>query len=99
MIIRIVRLTLQPDAVAAFDALFAATSPTIRAFPGCRHLELLADTSAPAIRTTYSLWADEASLEAYRSSDYFRSVWRQTKPLFAEPAVAHSYRSLCVVDA
>jgi quinol monooxygenase YgiN len=67
--------------------------------PGCRHLELLEDLADPCVRVTYSLWDDEASLDAYRQSPYFASVWKRTKPLFAGPAVAHSYRTVVVADA
>ncbi len=97
MIVRLVRLSLRPDAVDAFHALFAESSATIRQFPGCLRLELLEDIDAPAVRTTYSLWESAEALEAYRQSAYFKAVWRQTKPLFASPAVAHSYRTLLTV--
>ncbi len=40
MLIRLVRMTFRPDALEAFLALFDASAPQIRAFPGCRHLEL-----------------------------------------------------------
>ncbi len=94
MIVRLVRLSLRPDALDAFHALFAASCETIRQFPGCLRLELLEDVDTPTVRTTYSLWESAEALDAYRQSAYFKSVWRQTKPLFASPAEAHSYRTL-----
>lgn len=87
-------MTLRPDAMEDFDRLFAASSPTIRAFPGCRHLALLSDVADPHVRTTYSIWDDEAALDGYRASDFFAGVWKRTKILFSAPAEAHSYRIL-----
>jgi len=97
VIVRLVRLSLRPDALEAFQELFAASCDTIRQFPGCMRLELLEDVEAPAVRTTYSLWESVEALDAYRQSAYFKSVWRQTKPMFAAPAVAHSYRPVIAV--
>jgi quinol monooxygenase YgiN len=97
MIVRIVRLSLRPDSLDAFHVLFASSCDTIRQFPGCLRLELLEDVEAPTVRTTYSLWESAEALDAYRQSAYFNTVWRQTKPMFASPAVAHSYQSLLVV--
>ena len=92
MILRTVRMTFRPDAVEEFlSDVFDPSAPRIRAFPGCRHLELWRDARFPNILTTFSHWDDEAALEAYRASDLFRSTWKRTTPLFAAPAVAHSH--------
>ena len=83
MLIRVVRLTLQPEAVQAFLTHFDAASPVIRRFPGCEHLELWQDVDAPNVFTSYSHWTNLDALERYRQSDLFKSTWAKVKPLFA----------------
>ena len=83
-------MTFQPEAVVAFLAVFEESKEKIRNFPGCHHLELLKDYTAPNIFSTYSLWDDEAALDAYRHSDLFKSVWAQTKPKFSAKPIAFS---------
>lgn len=83
-------MTFRPDAVPEFMGLFERVSPQIRAFEGCRHLELWEDARYPNILTTFSRWDHVDALDAYRHSDLFRMTWAKTKPLFAAPTVAHS---------
>ena len=83
-------MTFRPDALADFLAMFEQVAPQIRAFAGCRHLELWEDVRYPNILTTYSLWDDEAALDAYRHSALFSGTWAKTKRWFAAPTVAHS---------
>lgn len=83
MIIRIVKMTFQPNRVADFEALFAERKEQIRTFPGCLRLELLRDAEAPENFFTYSWWTGEDALESYRNSELFRTVWGPTKALFA----------------
>ncbi len=92
MLVRTVRLTFAPDAVEAFLSRFDESAPQIRAYPGCRHLELWRDADAPAVFTTLSHWDDPDALDAYRKSELFRSTWAAVKPLFADRPQAHSYR-------
>lgn len=94
MLVRLVRMTFRPDALPAFLERFDRSAPHIRAFPGCRHLELWQDIRYPNVVTTYSLWADDEALERYRRSDLFRQTWAETKPLFAGPPEAFSHRVL-----
>lgn len=94
MIIRLVRMTLRPEAQAAFLEHFDASASEIRAFPGCTHLELWQDTRFPNILTTYSHWESPEALERYRRSDLFRETWKEVKPLFAAPPVARSHTVL-----
>ena len=91
MLIRIVRLTLQPDATKSFEQLFQAVAPKIRQVQGCKRLELWVDSTSPSIFTTYSEWESESSLNSYRESDLFKEAWAEVKPLFAAQAQAHSY--------
>jgi len=98
-LIRLVRMTLRPDARAAFLDHFDAAAPRIRAFDGCRRLELWEGRRFPNVCTTFSLWDDEDALDRYRESALFRETWRAVKPLFAAPPVAHSYAVLRAADA
>ncbi len=89
-LIRIVRLTLQPEQVSAFREMFREVKGKIRASAGCLHLELLVDAVYPNIVTTYSVWEDEQALNAYRDSNLFQQTWKKTKPMFAAPPLAFS---------
>lgn len=88
MIERIVKMTFMPEEVATFQELFEGWKPSIRAFPGCTHLELLHATKDPCVFFTYSHWTGEEALEAYRNSEVFANVWPTVKALFAAPAEA-----------
>lgn len=90
MITRIVRMEFQPEKIEDFLAVFRASMSQIRNFPGVHHLELHRDANAPHVFYTYSIWEDEAALEAYRRSDLFKGVWAKTKVLFAGKPLAYS---------
>lgn len=91
MIKRIVKMTFRPEGRAPFvEEVFEQSKALIRAFPGCRHMELLQHTADPNVLFTFSIWDDEASLERYRQSELFQSTWAKTKALFAEKAEAWS---------
>lgn len=92
MLIRIVRMTFQPDKVEDFLTLFHQTKGKIEAFPGCHGVELLQDYHVPHIYHTYSTWDSDTALNAYRQSELFGSVWKPTKALFSEPAQAFSMK-------
>ncbi len=77
-------MTFEKENIPSFERIFEASSPRIRSFPGCLHLELLQDKDNPRVFFTYSHWESEADLQAYRESDFFREVWGQTRQLFAE---------------
>ncbi|MEP3389677.1 MAG: antibiotic biosynthesis monooxygenase family protein [Reichenbachiella sp.] len=91
MIIRIVRMTFKEEAVAQFLKIFDSSKEKIRSFPGCQHLQLLADAHATNVFSTYSIWEREEDLNEYRNSALFGQVWPETKQLFEAPPVAHSY--------
>lgn len=91
VLIRLVRMTFRPEAVDTFLSVFDESSPRIRAYPGCRHLELWQDANYPNIFTTISHWENDAALERYRSSSLFTATWARTKPLFAARPEALSH--------
>jgi heme-degrading monooxygenase HmoA len=76
--------------VQEFLEIFNANKIAIRNFPGCTHLELLKDAEDDSVYTTLSHWKDEQSLENYRKSELFASVWGRVKTLFAERTQAFS---------
>jgi heme oxygenase (mycobilin-producing) len=84
MVIRIVRMHFRDAGVEEFLAIFNKNKEAIRNFPGCTHLELLKDAEDPSVFCTLSYWNNEESLEQYRKSDLFASVWGTVKTLFAE---------------
>ncbi|MEO1054522.1 MAG: antibiotic biosynthesis monooxygenase family protein [Bacteroidota bacterium] len=97
MLIRVVRMTFQEEEVSTFLDVFNNSKDKIRAFEGCSHLELLQDYNQPNIFMTYSYWQDQESLNQYRQSALFGSVWKQTKALFAAPPVAFSMKKYLTV--
>lgn len=88
--IRIVKMTFEPNKVNEFINNFNANKVHIRNFDGISHLELLRDKNQPNVFFTYSVWESEQHLENYRTSDLFKKVWAKTKPLFIEKAEAWS---------
>jgi len=92
MIIRIVRMHFTEAGVDEFLDIFNRNKIAIRNFPGCTHLELLKDAEDSFTYTTLSYWKDEQSLEAYRKSELFGSVWGIVKTLFSERSQAFSLK-------
>lgn len=90
MIIRIVRMHFTDAGVEEFLEIFNANKTAIRNFPGCSHLQLLKDADDPNTYTTLSHWDGPQSLENYRKSELFGSVWGRVKTLFAERSQAFS---------
>jgi len=76
--------------VEEFLEIFHSNKIAIRNFDGCTHLQLLKDPDNELIYTTLSHWIDAQSLERYRKSELFASVWGRVKTLFAERTQAFS---------
>ena len=94
MLLRVVRMTFQPESVDAFLENFEKNKNSIRNFPGCSHLELWQDFSEKNIFVTYSHWESEEALNKYRDSELFKSVWSFTKALFSEKPQAFSTKKI-----
>ena len=90
MIIRIVRMHFTEAGVNEFLDIFNANREAIATFEGCTHLELLRDLDDDLVYTTLSHWKDVESLERYRKSALFASVWGRVKTLFSERTQAFS---------
>jgi len=94
MIKRIVKMTFRPEAVPAFLEVFDSSKAQIRAFPGCRHMELLQYEKHPNVLFTLSIWDSEKDLDTYRESELFQTTWARTKVLFAGRAEAWTVQVL-----
>jgi heme-degrading monooxygenase HmoA len=76
--------------VEEFLEIFNKNKTAIRNFPGCTHLQLLKDADDPNTYSTLSHWDNPESLESYRKSELFGSVWGRVKTLFSERSQAFS---------
>lgn len=94
MIRRIVKMEFRAGAAEQFEALFRSTAPHIRAQEGCQHLELLREEGGSSVYFTFSIWQDQAALQAYRQSELFARTWKKTKALFADKPMAWSTQQL-----
>jgi heme-degrading monooxygenase HmoA len=94
MIVRIVKMTFQPEKVDAFLTNFDKNKTSIRAFKGCNKLELLKQKDRSDVYFTYSWWDDESALNDYRHSDLFAGVWKTTKTFFADKPEAWSLENI-----
>ncbi len=86
------------DTVSTFLALFETKKQLIRNFNGCQHLALWQDKNDPTILFTYSIWDNEAALNQYRFSSFFKATWMETKVLFAAKAQAWSVNQLTALQ-
>lgn len=98
MIIRIVKMVFVPSNVPTFLELFNERKEQIRNFAGCTHLELWQEEGSENVFFTYSHWENEAALNHYRFSGFFKDTWSRTKALFAEKAEAWSVKQEYVVS-
>ncbi len=90
MIIRIVRMTFHENNIEQFQEVFNESKPYILQMNGCTHLELWRDIHEPNVFVTYSHWISEDALNAYRSTEFFKQVWKRTKALFNAKPEAYS---------
>ena len=84
MIIRLVKMTFIPEKSNVFLELFAASKSKISGSEGCIHLELHREAGKDNVFFTISHWDSAESLEGYRKSELFSSVWAKTKIHFLE---------------
>ena len=88
MIIRIVKMSFHEDKVQEFIEDFKNSRDKIMDFDGCELLDLLEVKGESNVYMTYSYWRDEDSLDRYRKSEIFKSVWNPTKEKFNAKAEA-----------
>ena len=90
MIIRIVKLSFHAEHISAFKSIFEQSKQKILANKGCHKVELLQDVNKKNVFFTYSWWDSESDLNAYRHSELFEHVWKETKVLFNDKPQAWS---------
>lgn len=91
--IRIVKLTLNPDHLDDFIAHFDTVKNKINTFPGCVGMQLLTDKKQKGVVFTYSKWENEEALENYRNSELFQGIWPNVKKWFIDKPQAWSTES------
>lgn len=94
MVLRFVRMRFRPEEVEQFVALYEGAYPLIAGQPGCRSVQLIRELDDPAAFATWSVWDDEAALDAYRASPFFRRFWPEVRALFRAPAEAVSFEQI-----
>lgn len=95
MIIRIVKLTIDPLKVKEFLELFNEVKAEISQFSGCVELFLYTDTEIPNVFFTYSVWKSTEKLDSCRFSIFFKATWTKIKKFFHSPAEAWSLTKVC----
>lgn len=83
-------MTFDPQKLDEFVQVFNASKDQIAAFPGNHGLKLLQDANEKNVYYTYSLWQDDDSLQRYRKSELFKTVWAATRALFIDKPQAWS---------
>lgn len=86
---RIVKLTLKPERVAEFIEKFPTRKEKILE-AGCHSVELFRDKTDSRVFFTISEWDDEATLNAYRNSEFFKEIWAYMKQGFDDKPQAWS---------
>lgn len=99
MIIRLVRMHFSPETSERFLAIFEEMNRHIRAFEGCKGLELYREIDDAHSFATYSVWDSREHLEAYRQSELFKSTWAKVKPLMRSKPSAVSYERVYPSEA
>jgi (4S)-4-hydroxy-5-phosphonooxypentane-2,3-dione isomerase len=88
--IRIVKLNFKAEHRRDFLDLLENHKSKIRSFPGCSGVDFLNDIADPNLFFTYSRWDNEESLNEYRDSELFKTIWSKVKPWFDQKAEAWS---------
>ena len=88
--LRIVKMTFEPEKTGEFLELFEKSKLRIRNFEGCSYLALLRDSRNDNVFFTYSIWELPEELENYRNSELFEEVWSKTKKMFQQKPEAWS---------
>jgi quinol monooxygenase YgiN len=94
MLVRIVKMSFEPEHLASFLVHFERHKEQIRNFPGCQFLEVWQEEASPNVIFSHSHWVSAEALEAYRKSEFFRGVWDYTKRLFKDKPEAWTVKVL-----
>lgn len=94
MITRIVQLSFKENHLNEFLDHFEQVKQHVNTYPGCLGMRLHQSIDNPCLILTYSLWQDQASLENYRKSELFGTIWPVIKRWFDAPPQAWSTTSV-----
>ena len=92
MIVRIVKLIIEPAKLSEFLETYSEANKKISGFKGCTYLELLTESDKTGVVFTYSHWDSEADLKNYLDSEFFKNTWSTVKPLFGGKPEAWSLK-------
>lgn len=87
---RIVKMTFKVEFADEFELFFNEIKDQIAAQPGCSEVRLLRDKMDSGVFFTYSIWNEQKSLDAYRTTELFGMVWPKVKNWFADKPQAWS---------
>ena len=87
---RIVKMTFELEKCDDFQTFFNEIKDQIQSQPGCQEVKLLRDNANSGIFFTFSIWEDQAALDAYRQTELFAKVWPTVKLWFAAKPEAWS---------
>lgn len=91
---RIVKMTFQKAHCDEFEQYFISIKEAVGSQPGCSGVKLIKDIQENGVYFTYSIWKDEAALNAYRKTELFGEVWPKVKQWFAAKPEAWSTEEL-----
>ena len=89
-LLRVVRMEFKEEFISDFEKIYQESSPLIKRFPGCSHVEMCKDPHNHNVRFTFSHWESEVALNFYRESKLFIGTWARTKVLFADKPRVYS---------
>ena len=87
---RIVKMTFELDRCDDFQNFFTEIKAQIEGQPGCQGVKLLKDHAESGVFFTFSVWKDQASIDAYRNTELFGKVWPTVKAWFSAKPEAWS---------
>lgn len=83
MILRLVKMTFEPQYCNDFIRLFDEIKQDIENQVGLVQLKLYRDSENEFTFFTHSVWTSHQHLDNYRNSDFFGKIWPKTKSLFS----------------
>lgn len=90
MTTRIVKLEIAPEFCKEFENVFIKHKNQIGSFQGCLGVKLVKEINESGVFFTISQWEDEQSINNYRDSALFGTIWPVVKPWFSNKAMAWS---------
>ncbi len=91
-VVRLIHVKVPADQMAAAEKIWRADcAPLMETAPGCLSERLLQCNEEPGDYISYSEWADEAAIDAYRKSRAHAEIQRHSRLLQGARAVVKTY--------